>query len=131
MPERRAVGDELRCDRGGVCARGVRGAADRVLELGGCGGRRTVEVEGTRKGVAMMNGFSPAMLKVFMGEDEEESEPDAAEDTEWESVDDDGESTTAVEASEEEDEEDEDFTPINVMKKALMRASYDGLVVLD
>ncbi|KJA28718.1 hypothetical protein HYPSUDRAFT_50913 [Hypholoma sublateritium FD-334 SS-4] len=94
-------------------------------DLSSAEGTWTVEVEGTRKGVAMMNGFSPAMLKVFMGEDK--TEPDAAEETEWESVDADGESTTVAEV----EEEEEDFTPINVMKKALMRASYDGLVVLD
>ncbi|KAF8993016.1 hypothetical protein BDQ17DRAFT_1392732 [Cyathus striatus] len=34
-------------------------------------GERTVEVSCNRRGVAMMNGFSPAMLKVFMGEGEE------------------------------------------------------------
>ncbi|KAG6915849.1 hypothetical protein DXG01_009608 [Tephrocybe rancida] len=32
----------------------------------------TVEVEGDREGVALMNGFSPAMMKVFMGETDAE-----------------------------------------------------------
>ncbi|KAJ3505314.1 hypothetical protein NLJ89_g7487 [Agrocybe chaxingu] len=81
----------------------------------------TVEVEGDRKGVAMMNGFSPALLKVFMGEKEEEEEAAA----EWEKVDEDGESVTVVEKKEDE------FTPVNVMKKALMKKSFDGLVVVD
>lgn len=94
-------------------------------DLSSAKGNRTVEVEGTRKGVAMMNGFSPAMLKVFMGEDK--GEIDAVEEVEWESVDVDGGSTTVVEV----EDKEEDFTPINVMKKALLRASYDGLVVLD
>ncbi|CAA7260377.1 unnamed protein product [Cyclocybe aegerita] len=78
----------------------------------------TVEVEGDRKGVAMMNGFSPALLKVFMGENEEE------EAAEWEKVGEDGESVTVV-------EKEDEFTPVNVMKKALMKRSFDGLVVVD
>ena len=44
------------------------------------------EVEDSRKkGVAMMNGFSPAMLKVFMGEEEEEEVS-----TDWGKVEEDG-----------------------------------------
>ena len=78
---------------------------------------RTVEVQSDRKGVAMMNGFSPAMLKVFMGEEEEP--------TEWENVNEEGESVTVVEKAE------DAFNPLNVMKKALMKQSFDGLVVLD
>lgn len=78
----------------------------------------TKEVESsTKKGVAMMNGFSPAMLKVFMGEEDEGSE--------WEEVNEDGETATVVERNEDE------FNPINVMKKALMKASFGGLVVVD
>jgi hypothetical protein len=80
-------------------------------------GLRTVEVESDRKGVAMMNGFSPAMLKVFMGEEDEPME--------WENVNEEGESVTVVEKAE------DAFTPLNVMKKALMKQSFDGLVVLD
>ena len=84
------------------------------------GSRMTKEVESsTKKGVAMLNGFSPAMLKVFMGEEEE----DAAE---WEKVDEDGETTATV------IEKDEDeVNPVNVMKKALMKTSFGGLVVVD
>lgn len=78
---------------------------------------RTVEVQSDRKGVAMMNGFSPAMLKVFMGEEEEPME--------WENVNEEGESVTVVEKAE------DAFNPLNVMKKALMKQSFDGLVVLD
>ena len=33
--------------------------------------RRTMEVEATRQGVAMMHGFSASMMKVFLGEDVE------------------------------------------------------------
>ncbi|KAF3933685.1 hypothetical protein ABW19_dt0201068 [Dactylella cylindrospora] len=75
----------------------------------------TVEVQANRKGVAMMKGFSAAMMKVFMGEDE-------------------GEATSAAGSDEgrvKEKKENDEFTPLNVMKKALMRPSFDGLVVLD
>lgn len=75
-------------------------------------GRETVEVQAERRGVAMMNGFSAAMMKVFMGKSEEE----------WESVGDDGETSTVVA---------EEFNPINVMRRAVMRKSFDGLVVID
>ncbi|KAF9053711.1 hypothetical protein BDZ89DRAFT_938738 [Hymenopellis radicata] len=71
----------------------------------------TTEVTAERKGVAMMNGFSPALLKVFMGEAEEE-EFDKMED---------------VVGPAKEDE----FNPINVLKKSVMKASFDGLVVMD
>ena len=81
-------------------------------------GPKTVEVESDRKGVAMMNGFSPALLKVFMGEEEEE------EVSEWEDVTTDGSSTVAV-------EKEKEFNPFNVMKMALLRKSFDGLVVVD
>ena len=81
-------------------------------------GPRTVEVESDRKGVAMMNGFSPALLKVFMGEQEEEV-------SEWEEVAADGTSTVIMV------EKEDEFNPINVMKKALLRKTFDGLVVID
>ncbi|KAF5320962.1 hypothetical protein D9619_002069 [Psilocybe cf. subviscida] len=94
------------------------------------GAGKTVEVDSGRVGVAMMNGFSPALLKVFMGEDEKD-ESGKSEDTEWEmmNMDEDGESVavTTVQDSEPEDP----FTPYNVMKKALLRKCYDGLVVFD
>ena len=67
-------------------------------DLYASGKPKTVEVESDRKGVAMMNGFSPALLKVFIGEEE------------WEDAD--------------------EFTPINLMKKTLLRKSFDGLVVV-
>ncbi|KAF8805204.1 hypothetical protein BYT27DRAFT_7234324 [Phlegmacium glaucopus] len=78
---------------------------------------KTVEVLSDRKGVAMMNGFSPALLKVFMGEEEESSE--------WEEVSEDGSKSVTVV------EKEDEFNPFNVMKKALMRKTFDGLVVLD
>ncbi|KAF9461818.1 hypothetical protein BDZ94DRAFT_1283329 [Collybia nuda] len=71
----------------------------------------TVEVQAERKGVALMNGFSPAMLKVFMGEEEEEG---------WEKVGQDGM-----------EEGEDEFNPFNVMRKALTRRSFNGLVVVD
>lgn len=79
-------------------------------------GRTTVEVGAERKGVAMMSGFSAAMMKVFMGEAEE------AEEEAWADV------TTEGEVVENKEEE---FTPLNVMKKALFKKSFDGLVVID
>ena len=82
-------------------------------------GPKTVEVESDRKGVAMMNGFSPALLKVFMGEQEEEV-------SEWEEVATDGASTATVV-----EKEEELFNPIIVMKRALLRKTFDGLVVVD
>ena len=81
-------------------------------------GAKTFEVESGRKGVAMMNGFSPALLKVFMGESEEVEE--------WEKVTEKGESETVVEKVEE-----EEFNPVNVMKKALLKKSFEELVVVD
>ncbi|KAL0064681.1 hypothetical protein AAF712_008379 [Marasmius tenuissimus] len=74
----------------------------------------TVEAQADREGVAMMNGFSPALMKVFMGEDDDEEMDD------WEKVED-----------EKDKDEKEKFDPITVMKKAAMRKSFDGLVVVD
>ncbi|KAJ7058183.1 hypothetical protein C8F01DRAFT_990941 [Mycena amicta] len=73
----------------------------------------TVEVQKDRKGVALLSGFSPSMLKVFMGEEEP-----AAQDAE----------TLAQDKTEKIKEE---FNPLNIMKKALSRPSFDGLLVLD
>ena len=78
-------------------------------------GPGTVEVESERKGAAIMSGFTSALLKVFMGEQEEVSE--------WEDVTTDGTSTMV--------ENEDEFNPINVMKKALLRKTFDGLVVVD
>ncbi|KAL0572466.1 hypothetical protein V5O48_009506 [Marasmius crinis-equi] len=72
-------------------------------------GYGTVEVDGEREGVAMMNGFSPNMMKVFMGEEAE----------------------AAVEGEEKRVEEEEVFNPVNVMRKAVMKKCFDGLVVMD
>jgi Domain of unknown function (DUF2828) len=79
----------------------------------------TVQATADRKGVAMMNGFSPSLLKVFMGEEEEKEKEN------WEDVSKDGESMTV------EVDVKEEFTPLNVMKKALLVGSFDGLVVID
>ncbi|TFK45139.1 hypothetical protein BDQ12DRAFT_718239 [Crucibulum laeve] len=73
-------------------------------------GTPTMEVQSDRKGVAMMSGFSPALLKVFMGE---------AEAAEWQEIGEDGEVN------------EDQFTPHNVMKKAVMKESFDGLAVVD
>lgn len=59
-----------------------------------------------RKGVALMNGFSPAMLKVFMGESEGLVEGQESQ------------NKTAI-------------NPIDIMKIAVSKNSYDELVVLD
>jgi hypothetical protein len=64
-----------------------------------------------------MSGFSPALLKVFMGEPEEDA---------WEDVKGDGETETMVV-----DTNDDEFTPVNMMKEALSKQSFDGLVVVD
>ena len=59
------------------------------------------------------------MLKVFMG-DADASEDVASElgDDQWEKIEDDS-------------QEEDDFTPLNVMKKAVMKKSFDGLIVVD
>ena len=76
---------------------------------------QTVEVTKERKGVAMMNGFSPALLKVFMGESEEVEAG-------WEAVNEKGETVKPVQ---------NEFNPVNVMKKALLKESFAELKVLD
>jgi hypothetical protein len=75
----------------------------------------TTPVKGERKGVALMSGFSPTMLKVMMGEIDPE---DAGE---WEDVKDEAKPV----------KEKAVFDPISVMKKVLLRKSYGGLVVVD
>lgn len=81
----------------------------------------TVPAEAERKGVALMSGFSPAMMKVFMGEDDAEEEmPD--DDTVM--VDEKGEEIKLAPRQQE-------ITPLSIMKRALGMTSYDHLVVLD
>ncbi|KAJ3970905.1 hypothetical protein EV361DRAFT_913789 [Lentinula raphanica] len=75
-------------------------------------GRGTTEVTAEREGVALMNGFSPSMLKVFMGEEDEV-------DGDWEKV---GKMET---------DDSEKFNPVNIMKRSVMKSSFDGLVVMD
>ena len=84
---------------------------------------QTVPVEAERKGVALMSGCSPAMMKVFMGEMEAEDEvPD--DDTVM--VDEQGEEIKPERAARK-----QAMTPLSVMMKALGMASYDNLIVLD
>jgi hypothetical protein len=71
----------------------------------------TVEVMAEQKGVALMSGFSPSMLKIFMGEEERGSADPGCDPVP---------SETKVE-----------FNPLNVMKKALSRPSFHGLVIVD
>ncbi len=80
---------------------------------------QTVPVEAERKGVALMSGFSPAMMKVFMGEDEEEEVLD--DDTVM--VDEQGEEIKPESARRKQQE----MTPLSVMMRALGMASYDNL----
>jgi hypothetical protein len=83
---------------------------------------QTVPVEAERKGVALMSGFSPAMMKVFMGEEEAEDE---VLDDDMVMVDEKGEEIKPEPARKQE------ITPLSVMMKALGVASYNNLVVLD
>ncbi|KAG8219101.1 hypothetical protein J3R82DRAFT_4864 [Butyriboletus roseoflavus] len=72
----------------------------------------TAPVMGDREGVALLSGYSPSLLKVFMDTEEEE---------EWEVLDKDGQSQLKRQS----------LTPEELMKKTLGRKSYDGLVVVD
>lgn len=72
----------------------------------------TAPVTGEREGVALLSGYSPSLLKVFM---------DVEEEDEWEVLDKEGQSLPARPP----------LTPEEWMKKALGRKSYDGLVVVD
>jgi len=81
----------------------------------------TVPVEAERKGVALMSGFSPAMMKVFMGEDAGKETLD--DDTVM--VDEQGEEIKPPPMRKQE------MTPLSIMVRALGMASYDHLVVLD
>ncbi|KAG5649734.1 hypothetical protein H0H81_002248 [Sphagnurus paluster] len=76
----------------------------------------TVKVQPQREGVALMKGFFPAMLKVFMGKAETEEE--------WEEVIGEDREVKTVKVSKE-------FSPVSVMEKAIMKKSFDGLVVVD
>ena len=82
-------------------------------------GLSAVPVTSDKKGVALMNGFSPAMLKIFMGD---ASADDVAEELKESSV-----RPDPVPAEVEELQ----FDPLAVMKKAVSLPSYDGLVVVD
>ncbi|KAL0955544.1 hypothetical protein HGRIS_001781 [Hohenbuehelia grisea] len=69
----------------------------------------TTPVTAETEGVALMDGFSPAMLKVFMGEEKDVGE-DGCEPVE---------------------KVKEAFNPVAIMRKAVERKSFDGLVVVD
>jgi hypothetical protein len=84
---------------------------------------QTVPVEAERKGVALMSGFSPAMMKVFMGEEKAEDE---VLDDDTVMVDEQGEEIKLERAPRK-----QEMTPLPVMMKALGIASYNNLVVLD
>ena len=79
-----------------------------------------IPVTSDRKGVALMNGFSPAMLKVFMGDTDVEDV--TAEEPE---------ENAARPGSNVEQAQEKNFDPLSIMKKALSKASFDGLVVVD
>ncbi|EPS98355.1 hypothetical protein FOMPIDRAFT_42401 [Fomitopsis schrenkii] len=83
-------------------------------------GLSAIPVTANKKGVALMNGFSPAMLKVFMSDVIAE---DATEELK--------ESTVKDEVAKPEEDQELRFDPLTNMKKALAVASFDGLVVVD
>jgi hypothetical protein len=87
---------------------------------------QTVPTEAGRKGVALMSGFSPAMMKVFMGEGEEAEEEEEVLDDDTVMVDEQGEEIKREPASRK-----QEMTPLSVMMKALGMASYNNLIVLD
>ncbi|KAH7922325.1 hypothetical protein BV22DRAFT_1017531 [Leucogyrophana mollusca] len=77
----------------------------------------TAPVTGEKKGVALLNGFSPSLLKVFMDIEEVDEEME-----DW---------TEVGEGGEEVRREKISLTPVEVMKKTLGRKSFDGLIVVD
>ena len=79
----------------------------------------TAPVMAERKGVALLNGFSPSLLKVFMGVDEVDEDG-------WEEVTKDGEKIDVKKM-----DVDKVFNPVEIMKKVLGRRSFEGLVVVD
>ncbi|KAK6537242.1 hypothetical protein TWF694_011439 [Orbilia ellipsospora] len=83
----------------------------------------TVEADSERKGVAMMKGFSGSMMKVFLGDEEEDEDIVMVDGEDKE----DGDMVVVCEAT----EEDKRMTPIKIMRKAVMRKSFDGLKVLE
>jgi len=85
------------------------------------GALETVPVEAERKGVALMSGFSPAMMKVFMGEEDADDE---GLDDDTVMVDEQGEEIKPAPRKQE-------MTPLSVMRRALGMKSYDNLVVMD
>ncbi|KAF8500781.1 hypothetical protein F5888DRAFT_1793214 [Russula emetica] len=87
---------------------------------------QTVPVEAERKGVALMSGFSPAMMKVFMGKGEETDAEDDVLDDDTVMVDEQGEEIKPEPAPRK-----QEMTPLSVMMKALGMASYNNLIVLD
>jgi len=91
---------------------------------------QTVPVEAGRKGVALMSGFSPAMMKVFMGDGEEAAgaeDDDEVLDDDTVMVDEQGEEIKAEPAA----PRMQEMTPLSVMMKAVGMASYNNLIVLD
>ncbi|KIJ09158.1 hypothetical protein PAXINDRAFT_17747 [Paxillus involutus ATCC 200175] len=70
----------------------------------------TAPVTGEREGVALLSGYSPSLLKVFMDVEEEED---------FKVLDNSGEKVK------------QKFTPEEIMEKVLGRRSYNGLVVVD
>ena len=79
----------------------------------------TTPVLDDRKGVVLMNGFSPSMLKVFMGEEADEAETAAGEEAKQNAADE----TPATPKPK--------IDPMSFVIKAVSRESYDGLVVID
>ena len=81
------------------------------------GSDSTTPVTSDRKGVALMSGFSPMMLKTFM------DDVDSEDEVEWDTVEQSqGEAVI---------KEKIPLNPVSMMKKVLFNKSYDGLVVVD
>lgn len=84
-------------------------------------GLNTLPVEAERKGVVLIDGLSPVVMEEFMGED---AEQEVVVDDDTVMVDEQGEEIKPARQKQE-------MTPLSFMKRALGKASYDNLIVLD
>jgi hypothetical protein len=87
---------------------------------------RAMPVQAETPGVALLNGFSPALLKIFMGEEVAKEEEEG-----WDLVEDEGASVVTATTATKVDSQDKKMDPVSVMKKALNVGSFMGLKVMD